>query len=217
MQKTPEERFWAKVDKRGPDDCWEWTSSRLPKGYGRFGSTLAHRYVYELTHGREAAEGVVIRHTCDNPPCVNPAHLIAGTYKDNTDDMMRRGRGPIGARQGCSKLTEENVREIRARAAEGEGHQEIADRFGVTRSNVSAVVRRDRWSHVPPAPGQNRRKRDGGIHHTNAKLTADLVREIRAAHAVGETPSEIAARFRISTSNVSCIVLRKTWKNISNV
>lgn len=94
---TLEQRIWTKIDRRGPDDCWEWTGARDENGYGRIRhegeKARAHRLVYEITHG-PLPEDLFIRHRCDNPPCVNPAHLEPGTHQDNMDDTVRRLRRP---------------------------------------------------------------------------------------------------------------------------
>ena len=95
-----EESFYAKVEKQ-EGGCWIWTGSTSKNGYGQlsFGGkrTTAHRLSYELNKGA-IPDGLVVRHTCDNPPCVNPAHLIVGTHQDNMDDKAERGRqrGPAG-------------------------------------------------------------------------------------------------------------------------
>lgn len=95
---TPEERFWSKVDVRGPNDCWEWNAHRDKNGYGaiRIGGAgtprkRAHRFAYESKYGA-IADGLIVRHKCDNPPCCNPDHLEVGTTKDNAWDKVKRGR-----------------------------------------------------------------------------------------------------------------------------
>lgn len=89
---TPEERFWAKVEK-GPD-CWEWKAFRN-KGYGKFTYNgrmyLAHRLSWILTNG-PIPDGLGVLHSCDNPPCVNPDHLFLGTQLDNMRDASNKGR-----------------------------------------------------------------------------------------------------------------------------
>jgi hypothetical protein len=109
------DRFWSKVD-MNPHHCWEWTRATT-KGYGAFrvnGKTVqAHRFAYELAMG-PIPEGLELRHTCDNPPCVRPDHLIPGTSKENTQDMLCRGRA-TGGRAGAThcvqghEYTEENT------------------------------------------------------------------------------------------------------------
>lgn len=150
--KTLAERFWEKVDKRGPDECWLWTAATNEAGYGvmrpegrRTGPTVkAHRVSLALA-GVDVA-GRVVRHRCDNPPCVNPAHLELGTQIQNVGDMVRRGRVAHGSMR--SRLTEDDVRAIRARAAAGDLMRVIAADFGISRPTVSRIVNRKGWLHV---------------------------------------------------------------------
>jgi len=92
---TPEERFWRKVPKAATDQCWEWDGRRDKDGYGtlRVGPTQvrAHRFSYELHHGPTE---LLVRHRCNNPPCVNPAHLVPGTHEDNMADRKAAGNYP---------------------------------------------------------------------------------------------------------------------------
>lgn len=156
-RQDPAARFWAKVDKQGPDDCWGWTARLTPDGYGQFreggkGSrnVRAHRFAYELMIA-PIPPGLLVCHTCDNPICCNPAHLFIGTHADNSMDMVRKGRAASlpGELSPHTDLTEAQVREIRAMYATGEFTQkEIGRRFGISGSGVGMIVRRQNWRHV---------------------------------------------------------------------
>ncbi|MFE9337723.1 HNH endonuclease [Streptomyces sp. NPDC007063] len=148
------DRFWAKVDKRGPDECWPWTAVVNENGYGvmrpegqRSGPTVKAHRVSLMLAGVDI-EGHVVRHACDNPPCVNPAHLSVGSMADNSADRNSRGRTARGSRSGTAKLTEQQVTEIRARAAAGHLHRLIAADYGISRPNVSRIVNGKGWRHV---------------------------------------------------------------------
>jgi len=151
-----EDRFWAKVDVRGQDECWEWQGG-TDKGYGVFKdrsyhTIKAHRMAYILAHDIELGSEEVVRHTCDNPPCCNPNHLILGTHADNVRDAVERGRHSYGtsrgAANGMSRLTEGDVLAIRSMAAQGYRYTEIASRFGITPENASHIARRLTWQHI---------------------------------------------------------------------
>ncbi|WP_436702436.1 HNH endonuclease [Nocardioides sp. BYT-33-1] len=89
------EAFWSQVDRGSDDACWEWRGGVDRDGYGRFRNPLgrrAHRYSLALSLGEPLPKGAVVRHACDNPPCVNPAHLSIGTDRDNFVDMIRHNR-----------------------------------------------------------------------------------------------------------------------------
>jgi hypothetical protein len=96
MRRTVWDRFWAKIDRRAADECWPWTGARSRQGYGklRVGTLTpdAHRLSYEFFYG-PIPVGLHVLHTCDNPPCVNPAHLWLGTVADNMQDRNKKGRG----------------------------------------------------------------------------------------------------------------------------
>jgi len=101
---TIDQSFWAYVKPGSPDECWEWQGCRQPSGYGIVSfdtkQTLAHRVSYLLHYGVEPGDHFVC-HTCDNPPCVNPAHLFIGTHTDNVRDMVAKDRHIYGERSRC--------------------------------------------------------------------------------------------------------------------
>lgn len=146
------ERFWAKVSIRGSDDCWEWQAFCSDNGYGRFGATgpnsgyeYAHRVSWQLAH-TEALKDRHVLHSCDNPPCVNPKHLFAGTPLDNSRDAVAKGRTPQGTKHPHCKLTEAQVLEIRRLyKREHIRYRTVADTYGVTKENIYAIVKRRNW------------------------------------------------------------------------
>lgn len=91
-------RFWAKVEKSGPNDCWPWTACRTSGGYGSFHKRgtrtmlSAPRVAWEIANGAPWPSGMDACHTCDNRICVNPAHIWPGTRRDNVRDMVVKGR-----------------------------------------------------------------------------------------------------------------------------
>lgn len=150
MRGSVEERFWAKVDKRGPDECWEWKAGRQTYGYGIFtisrGRQIsAHRFSWQLAH-KKNAHGLVIRHRCNNPPCVNPRHLVDGSYRDNSLDTIRSGHTMRGSKAKNSKLTNSDVRFIRTSYRRGATQQHLATMFKVSKMNISLIVRRKNWA-----------------------------------------------------------------------
>jgi len=147
LRLDPTARFWNAVNKGAAEDCWEWQST-TNHGYGVIafggrggGMTLAHRHSYELANGPIPAGGHIL-HSCDNPPCVNPRHLRLGGHDENMSDMALRERG------SKTKLTAQQVREIRRSYADGETQKALAIRYGVAKGNISYIVTGKTWKHV---------------------------------------------------------------------
>lgn len=148
-------RFWAKVARRGPDDCWEWTAYRKPGGYGQFvlrkGRFItASRVALALTLGRPISAGEVACHRCDNPPCCNPAHLFVGTQVDNSNDCVEKGRknSARGERQGAAKLAERDVRAILAEPHYYGVARSLGRRYGVSDSVIRRIRQRTLWAYL---------------------------------------------------------------------
>lgn len=151
-------RFWTKVDRAGPDDCWEWTKHRDKGGYGGFygcnySKYLAHRVAFVVTNGDTE---LLVCHHCNNPSCCNPKHLYAGTQKDNIRQCHVEGRAVDNTRaidnrgEKCSKakLTKSDVCEIRALRVDGWLLREIAEKYGIRLTTVSAIIRNKTWKHI---------------------------------------------------------------------
>lgn len=149
-------RFWAKVAQPNAAGCWLWTASVTGKGHVKHGQftyrangrqlhVKAHRLAWELANGRPVPAGLKVMHLCDNPACVNPAHLIIGTIRDNILDSIRKGRYNTF---GIRKLNAEQVREIRALSSRGLRQIDIAQQFGIARNTVSSIVNGKTWAHL---------------------------------------------------------------------
>lgn len=164
-----EERFWPKVMRPLQwDACWPWTGAKRSgaQGYGNFKiqsyvSVRAHRLSYALYYGHSPG-ALLVCHKCDNPVCVNPAHLFLGTVQDNSDDMKRKGRGAKrdqrGELNGAAKLTAADVCKVRELIAAGQTNIAIAAQFGVTHSLISRIRRGRAWGEAAiHAPYEHRR------------------------------------------------------------
>jgi len=156
MKGTLEERFWAKVARRGPNDCWEWMAGKTTAGYGHIhgkggakGKVIyAHRLSWELLNGPILKE-LCCLHRCDNPGCVNPTHLFLGSQIDNVADKVAKGRQAHGENAGGCKLTSDQVVEIRKEYASGNGtYRQLASKYGVNKAEIGYIVTHKRWAHI---------------------------------------------------------------------
>ena len=156
LEQSVIERFWAKTKKSV--GCWEWMASRDSSGYGTIGvgsrgdgtrrTLSAHRLSWRLHFG-SIPNGFHVLHHCDNPSCVNPAHLWLGTHRENVEDSRRKGRRnrPVGVKNGRAKLDALAVKAIRGdpRIA-----RLVAADYGVSKSAICDIKsgRRGRWAHL---------------------------------------------------------------------
>lgn len=150
-------RFARYVKRGAADTCWTWTGRRNEFGYGTFSvrgkSRGAHRVALALSMGVDinALGDQCVLHSCDNPSCVNPAHLRLGTPADNAADRDARSRrkAPRGAEHWKARLTEDDIRQIRAAYKPRYGAlADLGREYGVTNAMILRIVKRQAWRHV---------------------------------------------------------------------
>ncbi len=170
MENRLSRRFWSKVNLRTDDLdlCWEWIATAR-KGYGQFkykGKMVdAHRVAWELTFGAipgetlpKSKEKICVLHVCDNPGCCNPTHLYLGTQKDNAEDKVRKGRQSRGKshgikmrgeKNGCAKLTEARVLEIRETYKRGNiSQRKLVAFYNVSQRQICSIIQGLLWQHI---------------------------------------------------------------------
>jgi len=135
------DRFWNKVNKT--DSCWLWTANTCRNGYGNINvngvQTKAHRFSL-IIHGVAVPNGAIVRHSCDNPSCVRPDHLMVGSQQDNMTDKVNKDRQH-------KILSRTQVLEIRS-LYPSMSLKDISLRYNVTRENIRCIVKRISWKHI---------------------------------------------------------------------
>ncbi len=140
------ERFFKFVDKDGPihpvyGKCWIWTRPCESSKYANFSykglNFSVHRWAWLISRGSLAK--LFVCHKCDNTKCVNPDHLFEGTHRDNTDDMMAKGRQRFGEHSIQSKLTDIQVLDMLIKLAEGKSRRELAKEYGISSHYVTQL------------------------------------------------------------------------------
>lgn len=201
FQISREPVFWSNVDKNGPvsasgpelGNCWVWIGSKTSNGYGHFrlpqyGSVAVHRYSYQLVFGL-IPPNIAVCHKCDNRACVRPDHLFLGTQSENLLDACSKGRGPL------QKLSNDQVRSI-VQLSDEHTYQELADMFGVSKSNIGEIMRGTTWPGVEKKAPEKIRK---------VKLTLEDAREVRRLRSSGVKQIEVAAMFGVSREMIRLI------------
>lgn len=155
FNKQFKKRFWDKVKIGSKKECWLWTASTNKRGQGQFRvhygrqMDVTSRVSWMIHSEKWIPKGLWVLHHCDNPSCVNPDHLWLGTPKDNTQDMLKKGRhrtrSPKGENQWNAVLTEKDIEWIRVSRL---SQQEIANSLGISQAHVSRIKLRQSWKHV---------------------------------------------------------------------
>jgi len=149
-------RFWNKVQKSSPNECWLWTAGKNKRGQGFFRVNynkrkmdMAYRVSWMIEHKTIIPHGMEIMHSCDNPSCVNPKHLAIGTHAENMRDMMGKGRHRTDNKKGeehySAKLSEADIKNIRASKL---SQTALAKQYGVSQHCIWCIVRRKSWTHI---------------------------------------------------------------------
>lgn len=142
-------RFMSRVEIDPTTGCWLWQGEIKLNGYGEcwcFGRReMAHQADFRELKREVLGQGQIIRHTCDNPRCCNPDHLLGGTQADNIRDKVLRSRQAKGESHGCAKLKSEDVLAIRASSL---SQRSLARQFNVTQPLIGMIKRREKWTHI---------------------------------------------------------------------
>lgn len=218
-----DDRFWTKVDKSSQTGCWEWRANKNNKGYGLFrpGGTLpkrlAHRLAYEDARGHTIPKGRLVLHSCDNPSCVNPAHLRLGSHKDNVADMDARRRRVAPGLQGetvpTSKLTEQQVIALRRDYVSGVPFEDIARRYGISKKSVTDYTSGRSWRHILGVDGSPTLSQLRAARRTTP-ITEETVRRVWELHFAKNSVPTIAKSLKISVHSAYGIVRGRTWRHL---
>lgn len=214
---TIDKAFWANVDKAGEGDCWNWTGQRNTDGRGRLHLALAaHRISFELHKGPIPDDKVVL-HACDNPLCVNPAHLSVGTQKENLTDAAAKGR--MGPKR--RKLSQLDVDTIRQRYLSGDPSPRIAGDYNINPSHVTRLVRGDRWNrgYAPPKDFDRMalsRQPHFGEENPRHRFSDEQIRRMRGRYWAGNASLALIAReFNTDATNVRRRIVRGVaWSHL---
>jgi hypothetical protein len=213
-------RFWSKIDRRGPDECWPWIGYRDQRGGAKFnlggrgkGTIQAQRFAWIIARGPIPPNRQVI-HTCPTRWCMNARHLKPGTAVDRGGEAFRLGRTPFGERHHKARLTAGEVRKIRAclNARSRPSLRAVAARFGLAPKHVSDIWKFRLWTHVggPAIPFDDVRakRRRFRSRRSRPRCPDSVVETVRALQGGLFSATEVATLLGVGRSTVS-----RVWRN----
>lgn len=215
-------RGWDEVDhSRELGPCWRVRGAHTGNGYVQVAVTparkmSAHRAAYIAWKG-QIGPGMVVRHMCDNPPCINPEHLLVGTQKENRRDAVERDRTVFGSNHSQSKLTEGDARRIVELRNQGVGSTALSEMFGVSRTIIKKIVNGVLWGRATHDIPRSVPKWSGirGTQVGTSKLSPEVVVDLVHRHRSGESIRALSESTGVSYQSVWNVLNGKTWTSVT--
>jgi len=188
-------------------ECWEWQRGIRPNGYGQFymnGKSISSHRASWIIHKGPIPKGMCVCHKCDNRKCVNPDHLWIGTYKDNGQDMAKKGRSCTGLKNANGKIDTKLYKEILNKYKSGINQYALAKEYKVKQACIYRILRKF------IAPLENTHGENNGM----SKLTKEIVIELRRLHKDGASFYSLSKKLKVNITTIERAIKGKTWSHI---
>lgn len=212
LDQTARERFSSLIELIPFSECHYWTGTLNDSGYGVLNHQRAHRIIYEMEKGPIPlidGKPALLLHSCDNPMCVNPAHLRPGTQVENMADAAERKRFRLGEKHHNAKLSDADVLAILKACGEGASTGDLAAHYGVSASRISTI----RHGHVGINHPAHSLPRPTG--RSDRRMADDQVLVLYRRATTGESPTQLAKEFGVGTSFVQDVKRGNTYARVT--